>query len=1551
MPFPYYASTLSRGIVQDDSGPANIGPVIPVITTLSLSPATLNINDNQLHQLALAAFDQFSNSWSDTIPASYSSSNPTGISVTSYGALQGLAGSQAATITASVINSNGITITTTMSATTSASVHTKNIVTPPGPISLIPGGTQQLASSDVDQFGVPVAGVTYTYTSSLTTVATVSSPGGLITAGNPPTYMPVGVSVNSNYYGESNYAINWEFMQNGGCGTSEIAFREKYIVPDSLNTTTTLSTLAYSFTGPDADVATAKTNHINWCPYFITGNSPGGATAWMARLITSDATARTAMSNLITGIYGRYHTVEGADFYMINVVNEAIVGGAYVANSFYSNYTAPTNYSTGYIADALLKMHAAQPTAILQLNFGGQEVSTTQQTAITTLVAGLFTAGTLAGITLNIGCELHLNSVNNPVILASFVTWANNLWTTYGVSVSITEMDYIDLTGPLVYYVSNNGSDSNNGLSPSAPWQTIAHVNAQTFTPGTSILFQNGGVWREQLNIAQSGTAGNPITIGAYGTGALPRITGMALTTGWTGPTTENGYNAYWVTAGQSHNMVTEDGNQLTQVYALTSLVPGSTYFDGTKTWVVLSGNDNPSSHTMEIATRVAAIHVTSTTGYVTIDSIYADGGSCNNGAQFQGTIWFDLTNGTAASNCIVQNCVVKNSVSEGIAFTYQTTLTNCTNCQILNNVLSYCGRFGIALVKLNAVLGSENIVQGNVLTYIGLDTVFSGSDEGVHIQSNYTIIGYNTASFIANTSQPGGAFHAVAATAVSGEGLHNIFRYNIAHDLVRSSSGDGYGFSIDQYADNCQVYYNLVYNSTGNAWYVNAAQNTKIYNNTAYNCASAGGFITATYIVGARATGTIAENNIVVTNVANAYCVNIEPSADTNSMTFEYNMYFEAAGGNWWQFNATAGATVTGWEANSSVPSSILIANELNANPQFTNPSSGVFTLAALSPAIGAGVVIPGITPSSNVSLGCYQYGVNATIGAAGAPAVPQFVPAQPTTAQRQALQAAAFQLAFSYIFQLDKCLYVRFWQFDSTDSWINKNGLFPRAGCSGPQTYQNGTNSCFQNNDLCVNYTATPAYEEFLAYWPQFPMNPLDMATATNLPGPGGGTCNVTSLASNGDSTPVVVNVQTTPAVRTIFASVNPVTINGIGEFVQETLTAEDQFGNPITATFNCVSSNPNIAIVTNTGKITSVAVGMCVVTVSATTGNAAPLAINVVVPATITPGGHPNMPSGMSAVIDTGIIAGGTPNTPIGAKLVTTNGSITNTWTNFSWPNPSPLTISYLPRNPAINVSGGGGPGTQTPQIYGYGGNANYWQWAPGSGFRQVYDTTLPGGNNAVHFGTGISDIGTGTIYYSAWVRFINWSNVGASGQLIAGVKMGEPVSGTHICSASGNTQENHVWGASQASATDLFAQFIKQINACPTNAPTTQQSENYVRGDIAPYNSFYIQTPNGNLSAVNQTYVQVEWIVQQETVAQTSNDARIQYFVNGIAAYDSLMAVPGSNYPPQGGFNLLAANSNHGWNYLNFNCTYGGSHYDNGPTQTMFYDIDRIFVAVK
>src|SRR5512135_2095113 len=70
----------------------------------------------------------------------------------------------------------------------------------------------------------------------------------------------------------------------------------------------------------------------------------------------------------------------------------------------------------------------------------------------------------------------------------------------------------------ITYYVSmTDGSDSNNGLSSTAPFQTINKINSLNLQPGDRVLFKCGDVWRgAMLMITRSGAAANPIVFGSY---------------------------------------------------------------------------------------------------------------------------------------------------------------------------------------------------------------------------------------------------------------------------------------------------------------------------------------------------------------------------------------------------------------------------------------------------------------------------------------------------------------------------------------------------------------------------------------------------------------------------------------------------------------------------------------------------------------------------------------------------------------------------------------------------------------------------------------------------------------------------------------------------------------------------------------------------------------------------------------------------------------------------------------------------------------------------
>ena len=80
------------------------------------------------------------------------------------------------------------------------------------------------------------------------------------------------------------------------------------------------------------------------------------------------------------------------------------------------------------------------------------------------------------------------------------------------------------------YYLSNQGNDANDGLSPQTAWQTLEQVNNTTLADGDTILLQRGQVFRGELNPRRVYTH---LTYGAYGQGPRPVISGSIVIQNW----------------------------------------------------------------------------------------------------------------------------------------------------------------------------------------------------------------------------------------------------------------------------------------------------------------------------------------------------------------------------------------------------------------------------------------------------------------------------------------------------------------------------------------------------------------------------------------------------------------------------------------------------------------------------------------------------------------------------------------------------------------------------------------------------------------------------------------------------------------------------------------------------------------------------------------------------------------------------------------------------------------------------------------------------------
>jgi parallel beta-helix repeat protein len=103
---------------------------------------------------------------------------------------------------------------------------------------------------------------------------------------------------------------------------------------------------------------------------------------------------------------------------------------------------------------------------------------------------------------------------------------------------------------PVLYYVDSSIVDTNvasatpdfttynpttfsTTTGSASVFKTIADINALSPAAGDSVLFRKGQTWREQLTVPASGSAGLPITYGAFGSGANPVISGSNIVSGF----------------------------------------------------------------------------------------------------------------------------------------------------------------------------------------------------------------------------------------------------------------------------------------------------------------------------------------------------------------------------------------------------------------------------------------------------------------------------------------------------------------------------------------------------------------------------------------------------------------------------------------------------------------------------------------------------------------------------------------------------------------------------------------------------------------------------------------------------------------------------------------------------------------------------------------------------------------------------------------------------------------------------------------------------------
>jgi hypothetical protein len=89
------------------------------------------------------------------------------------------------------------------------------------------------------------------------------------------------------------------------------------------------------------------------------------------------------------------------------------------------------------------------------------------------------------------------------------------------------------------YYFSDQSGNDNRSATeaqnPATPWKSIEKLNQifPTLNPGDAVYFKRGDKFYGTIHIDKSGNAGNPIKIGAYGSGPKPIITSFVRENSW----------------------------------------------------------------------------------------------------------------------------------------------------------------------------------------------------------------------------------------------------------------------------------------------------------------------------------------------------------------------------------------------------------------------------------------------------------------------------------------------------------------------------------------------------------------------------------------------------------------------------------------------------------------------------------------------------------------------------------------------------------------------------------------------------------------------------------------------------------------------------------------------------------------------------------------------------------------------------------------------------------------------------------------------------------
>jgi hypothetical protein len=466
------------------------------------------------------------------------------------------------------------------------------------------------------------------------------------------------------------------------------------------------------------------------------------------------------------------------------------------------------------------------------------------------------------------------------------------------------------ILGATYFVNSSTGLDSNNGRTPGAAWQTAAHVNAASFSPGDVISFNGGQTFTGPLVPPSSGAAGAKITFMSYGAGRAT-ISSAANIRGVFIQNLSNIIVRDFIIVGSSADPASNTGHGFRAQTTMTD----ATKFDG-----ISLINCDISLFATGVTIANSATADTGTSGFT---NFLCD--QCNvhnNGNGFQTFSNSTLGGPRDHSNITVSNFIFTSNAAIGTTS-------------------------GTGSITFGAVSGGL-ITNGQASLY-GAATSSNGVGIWLYDSDNVTIQFCESHHNSTASGFDGGGFDIDQGCTGC------IIQYCYSHD----NQGPGYlmdtGTLTSTPFTNNTVRYCLSENdaaltsSVGSITVANDAPETMtgiaIYNNTIYtNKGSSNSAMTIASNASA-ATGHVA-NNIFYTTAGAALAL----SGGTSALTFTGNDYF-ATGAFAISWNGTAYTTFASWQTATSQEKISGSNVGLTSNPLLVNPGGGGTTGGYLPP------------------------------------------------------------------------------------------------------------------------------------------------------------------------------------------------------------------------------------------------------------------------------------------------------------------------------------------------------------------------------------------------------------------------------------------------------------------------------------------------------------------------------------------------------------------------------------------------------------------------